>query len=72
MSYWIQNWFSNMKVYVVPMKYQDIIFNSPEHFYQAMKCTDIEYRKLIAATSSPAKAKKEARKLLQSQYQRGE
>lgn len=70
MAYWIQNWFSNMKGYITPMKYQDIIYNSPEHFYQAMKCTDLEYRRLIASAPYPAKAKKEAHCLLKSQYQR--
>lgn len=45
------NWFSNMRKFDKPLKYQGLTFWSPENFYQAMKTekSDIESRSAIAS-----------------------
>lgn len=49
--------------YQTPIKYEDIEFPSSEHAYQAAKTLDKKERERIAKISSPAIAKKEAKKL---------
>lgn len=41
-----------------PIRYQDIIFPTVEHFFQAMKTLDINDRRRIAAAPTPGIAKK--------------
>jgi predicted NAD-dependent protein-ADP-ribosyltransferase YbiA (DUF1768 family) len=61
-SKYIRNWFSNMLPFDEPMIYQDIMFKTPENFYQAMKLPkhDIALRKEIA-DMLPFEAKKAIR-----------
>lgn len=55
------NWFSNMRPFDVPMKYGDLVFLTPEHFYQAMKDKNPEYRRAISHLNSPFDAKKKGK-----------
>ena len=56
-------WFSNFKAFEVPMSYQGMTFNTPEHFYMAMKTTEIVLRRKISNLPTPAQAKKFGRTL---------
>ena len=49
--------FSNMHVMRVPFEYQGILYHSTENFYQAMKSTDHDIRRQIAAMN-PYESKK--------------
>ena len=58
MSKYITNWFSNFLPFDIPMKYQGMVFHTPENFFQAIKCKedDLEGRRKISlATPSQAK-----------------
>ena len=57
----MRNWFSNFIPFDRPMQYQSIIFKTPEHFYMAMKTTDLSLRRKIAAFPTPGEAKRFAR-----------
>ena len=55
-----RNWFSNFHPFAKPLIYQEIIFATPEHFFQAMKVpkVDLAIRQKIARAATPAEAKK--------------
>ena len=57
----MRNWFSNFIPFDNPMLYGDIIFRTPEHFFQAMKTEDLSLRKKIAAFPTPGAVKRFAR-----------
>lgn len=59
---YIDNWFSNFKPFDKPLIYQDISYSTPEHFFQAMKSTDLEYRKKVSLCQTPGAAKRLGRK----------
>lgn len=62
---WIKNWFSNMEPFDTPMEYEGMVFNTVEHFYQAMKCRhgDVDGRMKIANAPTPFMAKRYGRKV---------
>ena len=60
---WIKNWFSNFVYYEVPMEHEGIIYDTPEHFYQAMKCLEKKHRIIIAQAPTPGISKRLAKKL---------
>jgi len=57
-----RNWFSNFLPFDKPLVHQDISYPTVEHYYQAMKTFDLEYRKRISLCSTPGQAKKLGRK----------
>lgn len=58
MGKWIDNWFSNYARLDEPFRFSDgLEFWTVENFFQAMKTTDFELRKKIAAMT-PGEAKK--------------
>lgn len=58
---WIKNWFSNMTP--VKIEIDEIVFNSVENYYQAMKSNSKEIQKEIAIMS-PFLSKKIGRKVI--------
>lgn len=62
---WISNWFSNMKPMDQPMAHDDLgivlYYPTVEHFYQAMKFTDLEIRKSMSERLSPYVVKADAK-----------
>jgi ribA/ribD-fused uncharacterized protein len=56
------NWFSNFLPFDVPLIHRDISYPTVEHYYQAMKTLDMEYRQKIAACSTPGQAKRMGQK----------
>lgn len=56
--------FSNFQPFNIT--YQDVVYRSVEHLYQAMKFRDEDYRQMIADCPTAAKAKKTARILADS------
>jgi ribA/ribD-fused uncharacterized protein len=62
---YIKNWFSNMHPLDKPFKYQEMWFDTVEHFYQAMKAekSDIETRRWIAGQTNGYAAKKAGRRV---------
>jgi ribA/ribD-fused uncharacterized protein len=51
------NWFSNFKPLDVPIIHDNISYPTIEHFYQAMKTLDDEWREEIANRSTPSQAR---------------
>lgn len=47
--------------YSSPFIYEEIVYPTNEHFFQAMKTLDIDERKKIAAAETPGKAKRMGR-----------
>jgi ribA/ribD-fused uncharacterized protein len=62
MPKYIKNWFSNMLPLDEAYIYENILYETVENFYQAMKTLNIEDRKIISKLS-PFKAKKYGRKI---------
>jgi len=56
-----RNWFSNFLPFEESMKYQGLIFTTPEHFYQAMKTKDFDQRHHISLARTAAIAKQRGR-----------
>jgi len=52
------NWFSNFKPFDKPMLYGLYRYETPEHFYQAMKTDNKTQRHMIATAHTPGQAKK--------------
>jgi len=57
---WVYNWFSNM----IPseLNIDDVIYNSVENYYQAMKTNDL-FQQQIIATATPSQSKRLGRKV---------
>jgi ribA/ribD-fused uncharacterized protein len=56
------NWFSNFKPFDVPMIRDRIAYPTPEHYFQAMKTTDLAIRQKIAALPTARQAKRAGRR----------
>ena len=56
------NWFSNFKPFEIPLKYQGLVYKTPEHFYQALKTLNKKEREDICYSSTPGQAKRLGRK----------
>ena len=52
------SWLSNMAPFEKPFVYEGLSYRTNEHFYVAMKTTDIEIRKQITEITSPGKVKR--------------
>ena len=60
---WIKNWFSNFQPFEVPLRYDQYVFTTPEHFYQAMKSEKHGYRLMVSFMGVPGQAKKAGNKV---------
>ena len=58
----IYNWFSNFEPFDKPFEYENLIFKTPENFYQAMKTLDLDER-IAFQNMTPGKAKRAAREI---------
>ena len=58
MSGWI---FSNFRTFDKPLTYREITYPTVEHFYQAMKSKDPDYRRKVSELSTATEAKKAGR-----------
>lgn len=43
--------------WMVPILFNGIVYPSTEHYYQAMKSTDLEFHRMVAAFAKPGEAK---------------
>jgi ribA/ribD-fused uncharacterized protein len=58
-----RNWFSNFIPYKKPIIYQNIIYQTPEHLYQALKTNNVQERQYIASMATPGQAKRAGKKV---------
>lgn len=58
-------WLSNFYLLETPYEHEGISYKTVEHFYVAMKTTDMEVRKTVSELNTPGKAKRFGRKKIE-------
>ena len=65
MKEWHKNWFSNMIPFDDPLEYEDIVYYTPENFYQAMKLPYEDHSSRVYISKlEPRKAKTKIREYI--------